>query len=146
MATAKRRGIQTDIYKVNEYINKVLESALSDSQAKLMTRINEAIVFDPLEILKRIQESESCIKEIDTKSQSVLKPNLFYKMEKNIHKNANTINDEKSKLIEKCDHMHNKMLFDCINESLDLIRPYGFYRQPMQWSGSTWVLFTEISE
>ena len=52
LATAKRQGIQTDIYKVNEYINKVLENALFDSQAKLMTRINEAIVFDPLEILK----------------------------------------------------------------------------------------------
>jgi hypothetical protein len=37
-------------------------------------------------------------------------------------------------LILECEHIHNKVLFDCINEILDKYRPYGKEGFPLPWS------------
>lgn len=37
-------------------------------------------------------------------------------------------------LIAECEHIHNKAIFDCINESLNQFRPYGKEGVPMMWS------------
>jgi hypothetical protein len=31
-------------------------------------------------------------------------------------------------------HIHNKVIFDCVNESLNMVRPYGSQGEPMPWS------------
>lgn len=30
-------------------------------------------------------------------------------------------------------HIHNKAIFDCVNESLDQERPYGLWGKPFPW-------------
>ena len=40
---------------------------------------------------------------------------------------------DKNFLVE-CQHIHNKVLFDCINDSLQQFRPYGKDGAPMAWS------------
>ena len=37
-------------------------------------------------------------------------------------------------LLAECEHIHNKALFDCINESLVQFKPYAKDGEPMPWS------------
>jgi len=36
-------------------------------------------------------------------------------------------------LIAECEHIHNKVLFDCINDSLLQFKPYGKEGEPVPW-------------
>jgi hypothetical protein len=36
-------------------------------------------------------------------------------------------------LIAECEHIHNKVLFDCINDSLLQFKPYGKDGEPLPW-------------
>lgn len=37
-------------------------------------------------------------------------------------------------LLAECEHIHNKVLFDCINDSLLQFKPYGKDGEPHPWS------------
>jgi len=37
-------------------------------------------------------------------------------------------------MISEADHIHNKAIFDCVNEALNNARPYGISGEPMPWS------------
>jgi hypothetical protein len=45
-------------------------------------------------------------------------------------------NDNKSMMAE-WENIHNKVIFDAINEALDNFRPYGLRGTPMPWSQQT---------
>lgn len=36
--------------------------------------------------------------------------------------------------MSEAQHIHNKVVFDCVNEALNLVRPYGSQGEPMPWS------------
>ena len=40
-----------------------------------------------------------------------------------------------SELLSESDHIHNKAIFDAVNEALNSVRPYGALGEPMPWSG-----------
>jgi hypothetical protein len=44
-----------------------------------------------------------------------------------------TIDTEMGELLSEADHIHNKAIFDAINESMKELRPYGFSGEPMPW-------------
>jgi hypothetical protein len=37
-------------------------------------------------------------------------------------------------LMSEAQHIHNKVIFDCVNEGLNMVRPYGSAGEPMPWS------------
>lgn len=37
-------------------------------------------------------------------------------------------------LMSEAQHIHNKVVFDCVNESLNMVRPYASSGEPMPWS------------
>ena len=39
-----------------------------------------------------------------------------------------------SELLSESDHIHNKAIFDAVNEGLNSVRPYGRLGEPMPWS------------
>lgn len=39
-----------------------------------------------------------------------------------------------SELLSESDHIHNKAIFDAVNEALNMVRPYGRLGEPMPWS------------
>ena len=43
--------------------------------------------------------------------------------------------DNLSELLSESDHIHNKAIFDAVNEALNMVRPYGQFGEPMPWSG-----------
>lgn len=37
-------------------------------------------------------------------------------------------------LMSEAQHIHNKVIFDCVNEGLNMVRPYSNQGEPMLWS------------
>ena len=37
-------------------------------------------------------------------------------------------------MLSEADHIHNKAIFDAINEAMKLMRPYGKQGEPQPWS------------
>ena len=37
-------------------------------------------------------------------------------------------------MISEADHIHNKAIFDAVNEAMNLARPYGVMGEPMPWA------------
>jgi hypothetical protein len=47
------------------------------------------------------------------------------------------INEEElAEMISEADHIHNKAIFDCVNEAMNLCRPYSAQGEPMPWSAA----------
>jgi len=45
------------------------------------------------------------------------------------------INEEElADMISEADHIHNKAIFDAVNEAMNLVRPHGKHGEPMPWS------------
>jgi len=42
--------------------------------------------------------------------------------------------EELTEMISEADHIHNKAIFDCVNEAMNMVRPYGIQGEPMPWS------------
>ena len=42
--------------------------------------------------------------------------------------------EELTEMISEADHIHNKAIFDCVNEAMNMVRPYGIQGEPMLWS------------
>ena len=47
---------------------------------------------------------------------------------------SKTIDTETGELLSEADHIHNKAVFDAINEAMKNMRPYGFDGEPMPWT------------
>ena len=65
---------------------------------------------------------------------------MYLKLEKQRKQNGYQLEDtedlseEKKKFLIECEHMHNKALFDAVNESLIQFKPYGKDGEPQPWS------------
>ena len=82
--------------------------------------------------------------------QSILNVQLYLTLEKarenvikdalqQIREAANSgenieLDENLSELLSESDHIHNKAIFDAVNEALNLVRPYGEHGEPMPWS------------
>ena len=43
-------------------------------------------------------------------------------------------------------HIHNKAIYDSVNEALNLIKPYGINGEPMPWSSQPRISFKDITD
>jgi hypothetical protein len=43
---------------------------------------------------------------------------------------------ELGEMISEADHIHNKAIFDAVNEAMNLSRPYGVVGEPAPWATS----------
>lgn len=56
-------------------------------------------------------------------------------MSKSGRLNADAVlDDEMADLMSEAQHIHNKVIFDCVNEGLNMVRPYSNQGEPMLWS------------
>lgn len=46
---------------------------------------------------------------------------------------SKTIDTDLGEMLSEADHIHNKAIFDAINETMKEMRPYGFNGEPMPW-------------
>jgi len=76
-------------------------------------------------------------------SQLILEIQLYFKVEERIMEE----NPNKNEVSTELEHIHNKMIFDCVNELLDSYRPYGLNGQPFPWkAGSKAIKALAITE
>ena len=77
----------------------------------------------------------------------VLKLDLYLRLEKRRKEKQEAENAERQQtqlpsqlaeayrvLVAECEHIHNKVLFDCINDSLLQFKPYGKEGEPLPWT------------
>jgi hypothetical protein len=55
-------------------------------------------------------------------------------MEIEKRKEVELVENNEESFIAESEHIQNKVLFDCVNESLNQFRPYGKEGVPMPWS------------
>eukprot|EP00826_Nyctotherus_ovalis_P028830 TRINITY_DN2272_c0_g1_i10.p1 TRINITY_DN2272_c0_g1~~TRINITY_DN2272_c0_g1_i10.p1 ORF type:complete len:616 (-),score=189.41 TRINITY_DN2272_c0_g1_i10:133-1956(-) len=149
LATAKHRGIKTNIYQINDYMNELLHEVFATQQESFISSISQPVIEDPFEVLKRIQnaDKECCAEACVYELYPVLQLDTYLELEKK-HEASRTeeAESELQDLLEECEHIHNKAVFDATNEALAMMRPYGTAGQPMPWSLAPRILVSKIFE
>ncbi|CAK73691.1 unnamed protein product (macronuclear) [Paramecium tetraurelia] len=131
----KIQGLKTNVAQIKSYL-KYLEEYLIDNLMIQIQRIIN-IPLGPssqlmLKFLQPIRDSaESDYDSNGAQQQIILNVELFGKFERFLMEQR--IINHQNKLIIELEHIHNKAIFDSLNEALDQFRPYGLHGQPFLW-------------
>ncbi len=162
LATTRKKGIQTDLYHINDYLDELFGEVLFGQKEPFMGAVNQPILKPSLDVLAKLQSADQdqrmqlmqqTMQQAPHDICPVLALDTYLELEKKkeISKQEASEEDEKERsqsqqLVDECEHIHNKAIFDAVNEALNLIRPYGLSGLPMPWSMLPRILFTRISE
>lgn len=150
----ERKGISTDLFSIEKYVDELCDEVDRKWKSKFLTDTFTPIKKNSLELLNQLQNSDIGSYEhfeTDLNSIAILPLEVYLELEKkrkskelDEQKQEETINSEESKrkkaktkeitLLREWEHIHNKALFDSINESLLQFKPYGKDGEPMPWS------------
>lgn len=113
------------------------------------------ICKNPFEILYNLQRMDvgdfEMVSEESTSMANILNVDLYLTLEKAreelFHEAIEaarreterlaTNEEEITELVAESEHIHNKAIFDSVNEALNLFRPYGPRGEPMPWSSKS---------
>jgi len=133
-------GIRTALWNVESYIEEVFQEVLKDPES-FIASLSIPLNRDPLFILGQIQNEDNdyfeTIEQIMT--QPVLPVELYLGLEhtRKIDMIDDAPNDPQHETqLTEWSNIHNKCLFDAINDALDYYRPYGLKGPPLPWSKS----------
>lgn len=150
----ERKGISTDLFSIESYVDELCAEVDDKCKSKFLTDTFTPIKKDALEHLNQLQNSDIGSYdhfETDLNSIAILPLEVYLELEKKRKarefedaKADDLVGDDRSKrhkakqkeltLLRECEHIHNKALFDSINESLLQFKPYGRDGEPMPWS------------
>eukprot|EP01022_Parablepharisma_sp_SALTPOND_P015391 TRINITY_DN216_c0_g1_i1.p1 TRINITY_DN216_c0_g1~~TRINITY_DN216_c0_g1_i1.p1 ORF type:complete len:1543 (-),score=252.99 TRINITY_DN216_c0_g1_i1:13996-18465(-) len=132
------RGINTALWNIEAYIDETFREVLKDPES-FIASLSIPLNRDPLFILGQIQNEDNdyfeAIEQIMT--QPVLPVELYLALE---HMRKVDSIDEVPKdpqhenLLTEWSNIHNKCIFDAVNDALDYYRPYGLKGPPLPWS------------
>ncbi|CAD8190775.1 unnamed protein product [Paramecium octaurelia] len=130
------KGIKSNIQQVKTYLTRLEQFLLSSEQkATLIQKINTPFGPNPKEILKFFHyyddEDDYQSSEQDYSNQAILSTQLYAEFE-NILMEDEKMSLEDGFLLE-LEHIHNKVLYDALNEALDYYRPFGLNGYPLPW-------------
>jgi hypothetical protein len=152
------KGIKTDIFEIEKYINSVIDQILGkfrllkENESSFIHNLLTPITKDPIEDLEQMIEHSKVGRpqphSLQIPQSLVHQPILNIELYLNIErmKEEEFNNDSTGStetVVAEAEHIHNKMLFDCVNETLDQFRPYGKEGIPMPWSTRTRKLRTD---
>ncbi len=134
-------GIKTALWNVEGYVDEIFK-AITDDPERFVAALSVPLNRDPIFILGQIQNEENdyfeTIEQIMT--QPVLPVDLYLGLEhsRKIDSIAEKPDDAQHEaLLTEWSNIHNKCIFDAINDSLDYYRPYGLKGPPLPWSKQT---------
>lgn len=137
------KGIPTDFKVIDSYLKEVIDEIIRNESA-FINNILSPIQRDPMEMLHLLRTSDiGSYSHFDTYDFiiPILGVEIYLEIEKrkeqerqDINENSENSQSNSESLIGECEHIHNKNIFDCINESLNQFRPYGKEGVPMPWS------------
>jgi len=134
IAIHKQEGIRADEAYIGNYIDILLTEVMRNHKEHFIAEINKAAVRDPISILKSINTSNTQMK-YDV--EPIIALTTYLDVEK-----SNIVEER----LEEFMNIHNKAIFDSVNEALTLIRPYGLNGEPTPWSKQSRVLFKGIKD
>eukprot|EP00826_Nyctotherus_ovalis_P057318 TRINITY_DN7830_c0_g3_i2.p1 TRINITY_DN7830_c0_g3~~TRINITY_DN7830_c0_g3_i2.p1 ORF type:complete len:329 (-),score=75.91 TRINITY_DN7830_c0_g3_i2:70-1056(-) len=132
------RGIYTALWAVGYYIDEVLDEAFKDPEG-FVTQLSVPLNRDPLLILGQIQnEGPDYFEGMDQGiTQPVLPIELYFALE-NVRKpdcvEEGPKDPQHEAVLVEWSRIHNKCVFDAINDALDYYRPYELNGPPLPWS------------
>ena len=137
----EKKGIKTDLFAIEKYVDEVLEE-VKGNRREFMEEIYRPLSRDALEALFQMQNSEiGSYEHFQSNLPPVLSLDLYLKLEKRRKESRENptstttgpdgefdferVTDEELRedgvdngFLAECQHIHNKVLFDCINDSL----------------------------
>jgi len=132
----KAAGIKTSLDQIQLYLNGLCTVIKGPYKQDFLRNINTPLGQTTTEKLSNMHaydyiQSESSIEISTGFQQAILDVNLYLQIENQISEN-----EEKNDVAAQLEHIHNKMLFDSFNETLDSFRPYGLKGQPYPWKSN----------
>lgn len=101
----------------------------------MITRVNIPLGPTPKELLRYMHyQDEDEIKSEDSQDyqhQAILLTEHFTSLEKQLMEEG--VVDSSDEFLLELEHIHNKVIFDALNEALDFFRPYGLNGYPYPW-------------
>ena len=149
---AQCTGIKTDLFAIERYVDEIHQRIAGDPEG-FFRALYKPLSREALAVLKQLQNSEigSC-EHFDETYPQVLPLKLYLALEKKrkarreeetkearekaAAERGITVEELKSpqNFDAECEHIHNKVLFDCINDSLLQFKPFGKEGEPLPWS------------
>ncbi|CAD8053083.1 unnamed protein product [Paramecium primaurelia] len=137
--TNQNKGFKTGIPQVKTYLSHLTEFMLCNYKDEVLTKINIPLgpsSKDMLKFLHPLSDSTIVSEEDNNQNESyqqniIMTAELFGTFERFLL-NEQILKSQTSQLLE-LEHIHNKAIFDALNESLDYHRPYGMAGQPYSW-------------
>jgi hypothetical protein len=155
-------GLRTDVEAVISYVNEVFNFNLQEASSEHLKEDQE---LDPHSDLKGwmglpLQSSPSLLLEqlqnaeltsfsglALTKPPEVINVDCYIELEKArspLSSRQAMLSPNTAQAVSEAGNIHNKMIFDCINEALAKLLPYGLKGVPMPWSSNTRALAPEL--
>ena len=152
------RGIETGIMQVNTYMQDIFQRIKTDKGVMncVLENVSQPLYKDPILILAHLQNSFPEPQPVTTESddpnplayesplpfqQSVLSVDLYLDIEKDrrgglsLSQLKDSFQESNSQsFVQEMENIHNKAIFDAVNEALDGFRPYGLRGPPLPWS------------
>lgn len=119
----------------------------AENEKDFLAKLNEPEPRDPPQLLNQLQNTDfGSFSHFEEPHAPILPLELYLKLEKR-RKESREVNLEAANssdpiqsqleiqkmLVAECEHIHNKVLFDCVNDSLLQFKPYGREGTPMPW-------------
>ncbi|CAD8068678.1 unnamed protein product [Paramecium sonneborni] len=131
----KIQGLKTNVAQIKTYLKNLEEYLIDNLMIQIQRIINVPLGPSSKLMLKFLQPiRDSTDSEFDsngTSHQIILNVELFGKFERFLMEQR--IINHQNKLIIELEHIHNKAIFDSLNEALNQFRPYGLNGQPFLW-------------
>ncbi|CAD8085451.1 unnamed protein product [Paramecium sonneborni] len=137
--TNQPKGFKTGIPQIKSYLTHLTEFMLYNFKDEVLTKINVPLgpsSKDMLRFLHPVSDSTIISDEESNQNENYLQniimtAELFETFERFLI-NEQILKSQTSQLLE-LEHIHNKAIFDALNEALDYYRPYGMAGQPYVW-------------
>jgi hypothetical protein len=144
-------GIRTDNEVIAQYADEIFHQ-IRVRREQFMNAFYTPICKNPFEVLYNLQRMDigdfEMVSEESTSMANILNVDLYLTLEKAredvLHEAIEAARkeqerlasqeDELTELVAESEHIHNKAVFDCVNEALNMFRPYGARGEPMPWS------------
>lgn len=151
---AQCTGIKTDLFAIERYVDEIHQRIAADPEG-FFRALYKPLTREALAVLNQLQNSEigSC-EHFDETYPQVLPLKLYLTLEKKrkARREEEAKEAREKEAVERgipleelkrdapqnfdaeCEHIHNKVLFDCINDSLLQFKPFGKEGEPLPWS------------
>eukprot|EP00826_Nyctotherus_ovalis_P027075 TRINITY_DN2110_c0_g4_i1.p1 TRINITY_DN2110_c0_g4~~TRINITY_DN2110_c0_g4_i1.p1 ORF type:complete len:930 (-),score=285.35 TRINITY_DN2110_c0_g4_i1:226-3015(-) len=146
LAYDPHRGISLDSVSIGRYLDSVFALMISRHSGSFIREVNSSIAKSNLEIMNTLRGDRNS--RIQAKLPHEIQPIIPLSIYLDIDKSkVSTFKNPNPKVnLKECEQIHNKAVFDAVNEALNLIRPYGLNGEPLPWSLQQRILFKSITD